>query len=225
LVNRFRPKIPPTVCINEGSAKDAWATLIIKILNGGVKLHNDYGVDALDVNGVVVIGERGVKELLDIDIHPQDPFGKKRIIEYIEEYDRDKAYKFKDFDYTYLKLLTTPIDQLKLMRAAIATDNMNSRRIQAITVSNIGEYWEMENRACLQRIWIRKLNDSDAEVHLSWRSRDAYGAFTPNLCALMWLLYDEVLEPNELECVKLVDMSDSYHIYEHDIKEASKVRL
>ncbi|RLC86715.1 MAG: hypothetical protein DRJ03_08050 [Chloroflexi bacterium] len=221
----YNVKIPPTVFVNESSAKTAWAKLIIKILNGGCPVTTEYGVNALDVCGTVVIGVRGIKELLNIDAHKQDPFGKQRIIEYMREYRRDEIDSFNDFDYTYLQLLTTPVDQLKLMRDALANDDSHSKRIQAITVRDVEEFWSMSAKPCLQRIWIRKLNDSDAEVHLSWRSRDAFSAFTPNLCTIMRMLKDEVLKPNGLSCVKLVDMSDSYHIYEHDIKEASKVRL
>ncbi len=220
----YNVKIPPTVFVNESSAKTAWAKLIIKILNGGCPVTTEYGVNALDVCGMVVIGVKGIKELLSVDVHRADPFGKARIIEYMKEYRRD--YPLDDgFEYTYLRQLTMPVDQLKLMRDALADDNSCSKRIQAITVRDVEEYWGMTARPCLQRLWVRKLNDSDAEVHLSWRSRDAFGAFTPNLCAIMRMLRDEVLKPNGLSCVKLVDMSDSYHIYEHDIKEASKVRL
>lgn len=218
MVNMMR--MPPTIAINEKSAQVAWAKLVSNILNGGYRIKTEYGVDALDVCGIVTIGEKGISELLNVNVHRKDPLGRQWIIEYLKEYRRD--YPMDDgFEYTYLRQFTTPIDQLRLMRDALGADESCSKLIQAITVRNVEEYWDMIAKPCLQRIWVRKVSDNDVEVHLHWRSRDAWAAFTPNLCAVMRLLREEVLKPNGLRAVKLVDVSDSYHIYDHDIEQAS----
>ena len=72
-------------------------------------------------------------------------------------------------------------------------------------------------------MWIRYLGDHEVDVHFEYRSRDLWGAFPANLCALVEMLYREVLTPNKCEIKRIVDYSDSLHIYENDLDAARKV--
>lgn len=109
------------------------------------------------------------------------------------------------------------VDQLMVMSESIRTQLESktlSNRCQAIT-------WDVSLDAtsdtppCLQRIWARP-STQGLDIHLSWRSRDAYGAWQANLVAIVQMLYREILEPNGLTLARLVDMNDSLHVYVHD---------
>ncbi|RLG22651.1 hypothetical protein DRN77_05805 [Methanosarcinales archaeon] len=76
----------------------------------------------------------------------------------------------------------------------------------------------------MQRIVIRYLGGDDADVHLTWRSRDLYTAWQVNIIAIIDMLNREVIRPNGCRIVKIVDYSDSLHIYESD-REAERVKL
>ena len=106
-----------------------------------------------------------------------------------------------------------------------------SRRNQAILwVPEIDT--ELEHCPCLQRIWIRVIDEPDTnsfvttkgrvEVHFTWRSRDLYGAWMSNLVGLVYMIYNEVLG-TEYEIVKLVDYCDSLHIYDSDWAKAREI--
>lgn len=56
-------------------------------------------------------------------------------------------------------------------------------------------------------------------------SRDLYAAWNSNMVGLLTMIKREVLEPNNLKLVKVVDFCNSMHIYEADWESASKVKL
>ena len=154
-------------------------------------------------------------------MHTQEPFGKARINEYLKQFERDYDFKAQGFDYTYLERLTEPIDQLAILKDQVTTGI--SRRAQAITWRP-SEDLGADSPPCLQRIWIRQLTPGNYEVHFTWRSRDAYGAWSSNLCALVNMVKREVL-PKGAVIVKIVDVCNSAHVYDNDWDAASKVRL
>ena len=57
-----------------------------------------------------------------------------------------------------------------------------------------------------------------------WRSRDLFAAWNSNMVGLLTMIRREVLDPNNLKLVKVVDFCNSLHIYEADWEEASKVK-
>jgi thymidylate synthase len=76
----------------------------------------------------------------------------------------------------------------------------------------------------LQRIWLRWYEPNIVDVHYSWRSRDLYGAWPSNIVALTEMLNIEVIKPNNCIIGRIIDYSDSLHIYDYDLEEARKVK-
>ena len=114
------------------------------------------------------------------------------------------------------------IDQIAEIR-----DKINkgvSRRLQAITWHPDRDLFVKEDQPCLQRLWLRNLGDGNAELHAMWRSRDAYAAWNSNMLGLLTMVDREILEPNKIRLVKVIDFCNSLHIYEADWEAALKVR-
>ena len=76
---------------------------------------------------------------------------------------------------------------------------------------------------CLQRIWIRYSGEYTVDVHFSWRSRDLFGAFQSNIIALVNMLNQGVISPNNCKIKRIIDDNDSLHIYQRDWDDARKV--
>jgi thymidylate synthase len=118
------------------------------------------------------------------------------------------------------------MDQLIVLRSQVAEQLRNaiaSNRHQIITWQ---PHIDMDNESppCLQRIWIRVYPNGDVDIHLDWRSRDAYAAYMVNLIGLIKMLYREVISPNGCTIVRVVDYCDSLHVYYADLDAAMKVK-
>jgi thymidylate synthase len=104
-----------------------------------------------------------------------------------------------------------------------------SRRVQAIAWV---PSWDMgaSEPPCLQRVWVRGA-ERDGEMYLDmnlhWRSRDALKAAFMNLYAFAALQAHLAARLSErmgaqVLCGRIVDMTDSYHIYGKDREECAK---
>ncbi|MFA5432511.1 MAG: hypothetical protein WC319_06515 [Candidatus Paceibacterota bacterium] len=118
------------------------------------------------------------------------------------------------------------LDQLVVLRKQVAEQLKNaiaSNRHQIITWQ---PHIDMDNESppCLQRIWIRIYPNGDADIHLDWRSRDAYAAYMVNLIGLMRMLNREIILPNGCAIVRVIDYCDSLHVYYSDLDAAMKVK-
>ena len=233
-------KFPPNIEIDEEDFKRAWAKLVMKIMQVGMDLPTEYGGGSKDVCSRITLTGGAIGQILRRDVHRQDPFGGKRIEEYMQQYSREYDWETQGFEYTYMERLATyprskiwensseagtyrdKTDQLRIVRDRLK--NGVTRRAQMITWIPEQDS-ATEHPPCLQRIWVRPLLEKTCEVHLSWRSRDVFGAWNSNICAITDMLYREVLTPNNIEIVKLVDFCNSAQIYEYDWDAANKVRL
>jgi thymidylate synthase len=63
------------------------------------------------------------------------------------------------------------------------------------------------------------------DVHFTWRSRDLFTAWQSNIICLTEMLNREVVKPNNCRIVRIIDYSDSLHLYARDIADAKKVSL
>lgn len=72
---------------------------------------------------------------------------------------------------------------------------------------------------CLQRCRVRYEGDLQVSIHLNWRSRDAWGAWQPNLIGIINSIFTEVVQPNNCTIVIIYDVNDSLHIYDTSIPE------
>lgn len=216
-------EFPPNIDIVESDFPKAWAKLVMKIMISGMVLTTEYGNKSKDVCSRITLSEGAVNQILKKEMHPQEPFGKIRTGEYLKQYTRDYDWKTQGFEYTYMDRLVNyngSIDQLAALKQKVKKGI--TRRAQAITWLP-GQDVNTEHPPCLQRIWIRPLSENTCEVHLSWRSRDAYSAWSSNLCGIVDMLYREILD--DMKIVKFVDVCDSAHIYDTDWDAANKVRL
>lgn len=230
-------KLPPTVLIEDTDFRNSWARAIRYVLREGIKITIGDSIEPkkiLDICATIELTGTAIKQIENRELHPQFPF--QHIDQYCEEFTRDYLIEYIEtpvserFSYLYfhrLAVYRSCFDQIKFLRDRLGLQtntDISSNRDQSIT-------WDAEqdfNSAsppCLQRIWIRYLGDQNVEVHLTWRSRDGYGAFQANLIALIDMLNREIIHPNGCNIVKLVDYSDSWHIYESDISAARNVKL
>ena len=229
-------KYSPTMLIREDNFHNAWARAVRNVLRDGKPMTIGDISEPKPIRDACVLFELtgdAIRQIEDRELHPQFPF--RHIDQYCKEYTREFLEKYvkkpeeKRFSYLYFERLAMyeNIDQIRGLckRLAIQKETgITSNRDQAIT-------WQPKidlgnaSPPCLQRIQIRYLDDDNAEVHLTWRSRDLYTAWQVNIIAIIDMLNREVIRPNGCRIIKIIDFSDSLHIYDSDSKEAEKVKL
>jgi len=216
-------KYPPNVEIDESNFPNAWAKLVMKIMQAGMIVPTEYSNYAKDVCSRVTLSGKALQQIANIDMHTQDPFGK---FEYTH-YDRLQNYRtgspILHCPNCESDVFTAPgINQLHVLKDKLKGGV--TRRAQAITWRPKEDAYS-QHPPCLQRIWIRPFTQKTCEVHLMWRSRDAYGAWASNLCGVIDMIHREVLDGSDFKIVKLVDVCNSAHVYDYDWDAANKVVL
>lgn len=226
--------LPPTIFIKDIDFHSAWSRAIRVAVLRGIPIvigSEEEPKPIRDICGMFELTGNAIRQIEDRELHPQFPF--RHIEPYCEEFTREyqKEYELKEesekFTYTYFDRLTNyfNIDQLKYMNIDLAHqkgDGISSNRNQSIT-------WDpnedIDNSAspCLQNIWIRYIGNDQVEVHWHFRSRDLFSAWQANIIALVDMLNREVIHPNNCKIVKIIDYSDSLHIYESDLFAANNV--
>jgi thymidylate synthase (methanogen type) len=217
-------KYPPTNLIQAVGLADAWAQAVNFVMKNGMQIKTEYGPMSRDICSVIEVREPFVEPML----HPQFPTKELHVKEYLKQWERDYDWKKQGFEYNYMdRLINYPsrgkdVDQLKAICDLLPQGV--SRRRQAITWIPERDLFVKEDQPCLQRLWVRVLGDGNAEMHCMWRSRDLFAAWNSNMVGLLTMIKREVLEPNELTLVKVVDFCNSLHIYEADWEAASIVK-
>ena len=217
-------KYPPTNLIQAVGLADAWAQAVNFVMKNGMEIKTEYGPLSKDICSVIEIREPYAEPML----HPQFPTKEMHVKEYLKQWERDYDWKKQGFEYNYMdRLINYPsrnkdVDQLKAIKELLPQGV--SRRRQAITWIPERDLFVKEDQPCLQRLWVRDIGDGNAEMHCMWRSRDLYAAWNSNMVGLLTMIKREVLEPNNLKLVKVVDFCNSLHIYEADWEAASKVK-
>jgi thymidylate synthase len=228
--------------IEERNFHNAWAKALHAILNKGPDLIIGGGDERKHIKDscmLISLTGNAIKQVEARELHPQYPF--RRIEEYCNEFTRAflEAYRTKpvteQFSYLYFDRLAHyeapssahSSDQLTLLKNALAdqiNEDITSNRAQAIT-------WyvpfdiERSSPPCLQRIQIRYIPKKSVDVHLTWRSRDLFTAWQSNIVCITEMLNREVIKPNKCQIVRIIDYSDSLHLYRRDIEDAKKVKL
>ncbi len=218
-------KYPPTNLIKAVGLADAWAQAVNFVMKNGLEIKTEYGPMSKDICSVIEIREPYADPML----HPQFPTKELHVKEYLKQWERGYDWKKQGFEYNYMdRLINYPsrnrdVDQLKAIKDLLPQGV--SRRRQAITWIPERDLFVKEDQPCLQRLWVRDIGEGNAEMHCMWRSRDLYAAWNSNMVGLLTMIKREVLEPNKLQLVKVVDFCNSLHIYEADWEAASKVKL
>jgi len=217
-------KFPPTNLIQAVGLADAWAQAVNYVMKNGMEIKTEYGPLSKDMCSVIEIREPYAEPML----HPQFPTKEMHVKEYLKQWERDYDWKKQGFEYNYMdRLINYPsrnkdVDQLKAIKDLLPQGV--SRRRQAITWIPERDLFVKEDQPCLQRLWVRNIGDGNAEMHCMWRSRDLFAAWNSNMVGLLTMIQCEVLEPNNLKLIKVVDFCNSLHIYEADWEAASKVK-
>ncbi len=217
-------KHPPTNLIQAVGLADAWAQAVNYVMKYGMEIRTEYGPMSRDICSVIEIREPYAEPML----HPQFPTKEMHVKEYLKQWERDYDWKKQGFEYNYMdRLINYPsrnkdVDQLKAIKELLPQGI--SRRRQAITWIPERDLFVKEDQPCLQRLWVRDIGEGNAEMHCMWRSRDLFAAWNSNMVGLLTMIKREVLEPNNLKLIKVVDFCNSLHIYEADWEAASKVK-
>ncbi len=217
-------RYPPTNFIQAVGLADAWSQAVNYVMKNGMEIRTEYGPMSRDICSVIEIRDPYAEPML----HPQFPTKELHVKEYLKQWERDYDWKKQGFEYNYMdRLINYPsrgkdVDQLKAIRDLLPLGV--SRRRQAITWIPERDLFVKEDQPCLQRLWVRALGEGNAEMHCMWRSRDLYAAWNSNMVGLLTMIKREVLLPNDLKLVKVVDFCNSLHIYEADWEAASAIK-
>ena len=245
-------KLPPTILICDTDFHSAWARAVRAVIRSGVSMVIGDAKEPKHITDACVLFElsgNAIRQIEAREIHEQFPF--RHIDQYCEEFsttyldhNKDASEEVK-FDYTYLGRLRmygapsmfdgmiSTVDQIDRMRYRLKESiesGISSNRNQSITwipsIDSVADTMGAGKACpCLQRIWLRHLGERQVEVHFDWRSRDLYTAFQANIIALTDMLNRDVINPNDCRIVKIVDFSNSLHIYSSDIAATEKVKL
>ena len=232
-----------TYMIEEDNFHNVWVKALRKVVKNGTDLVIGGGDERKPIKDscmLISLVGNAIKQVEKREIHPQYPF--RNVDEYCKEFTRSyvgqylKMSKEDRFAYLYFERLaiypcyrdpSCYIDQIMMLRKGLYEQigsTITSNRDQGIT-------WQVDvdnatsSPPCLQRIQIRYIPDNKVDVHLTWRSRDLYGAWQANVIAIIDMLNREVIKPNNCEIVRIIDFSDSLHIYKTDLEAAKKVKL
>ena len=235
-----------TGIIKETNFHNAWWMALAKVISNGTDIVIGDATERKPIRDscmLISLEGNAIKQIEAREIHPQYIF--KNVDEYCKEFTRTFLEEYQQrwdsirkFAYLYYERLaayvTRPGDvremsrsfdqiaHLNLMLREQILSNIASNRSQAITW--VPEY-DSGSRSppCLQRIQVRYIPDGKVDVHFSWRSRDLYGAWQSNIICLIAMLNQEVIVPNNCKIARIVDYSDSLHIYHFDLEAAMLV--
>ncbi len=228
--------------LEERNFHNAWARAIHAVLREGPELvigGGDERKPIRDACMLISLTGNAITQIEAHEVHPQYPF--RRIEDYCREFTRPflEAYQAKPekerFSYLYFARLAryapppgaNGTDQLALLKAALAeqiNENITSNRAQAITWYVPADQ-QSSSPPCLQRVQIRYLPDHMVDVHLTWRSRDLFTAWQSNIVCLIEMLNREVIKPNNCTIARVIDYSDSLHLYQRDLDDAKQIKV
>ncbi|MDD4662078.1 MAG: thymidylate synthase [Candidatus Pacebacteria bacterium] len=221
----------PVSMLEVNSFPGAWTALVKECMEKGIEINFGDPKDkkiAKEIVSMVVIGPKGVREILNKKLPSQVLFKGKQLDEYIMEYTREFVEKQKGLDdedlqkhpYTYMGRFLFPNDQVNTTVEGIKSQQDSqilSNRVQMTTwVPEIDSYLST-SPPCLQRIWFRcDLENKRLDVHFNWRSRDLFDAWTANLIGLVWMINEYIAKPLGFRVWRVIDISDSLHIYDYN---------
>lgn len=233
---------PPNFTLESKNFLEAWETAVRFCMENGYVDGSDTGFKTKDMCSFIVLTGRAIQQIKLRQLHSGFPTKGLHLQEYINQFTDDFDVKSSEFIYTYFHrlsqypttvdysdlVLKDTINQLHIMKQNL---RIGSRRNQAITWIPIEDI-DSPEPPCLQRVWIRVLEEPDyehgikkkgqVELHITWRSRDMFSAWMSNIIGIVFMVYNEVLG-DDYEIVKLVDFVDSAHINENDWESAGRV--
>lgn len=215
------------IVIEDNNFNSAWARLIHQIiLFGNKRVIGDINEpkNITDEVSIIELYGNAIKEIENREMHPQYPF--KLIDEYLDEF----TYEFDHSKFVYTamdRMFNREIDQLTYLRFNL------KEQIETGISSNRGNsvLWDIfkdttsGSPICPQRVWIKHIKDKNVEVHLTWRSRDAFSAWQADIISMIYMVNKYVIKPNNAKIIRIIDYCDSIHIYDGDMDYAKRIKL
>ena len=219
------------IYIKQSDFHHAWSLLVHDVIRGEKCVIGD--VDSphpvIGDAGMVMLRGSAIKQIAECEVHQDAPF--KHIKPYVEQFTYKywwETHETSEFAYTYFDRLANHcgIDQLDCLSDGLKTqmiDGISSNRNHAVTwMADIDS--GNKNPPCLQSINVRYVGDNQADMHLYWRSRDAFTAWQSNIIAVTYMINRFVAEPNDCEIRRIYDACSHYHVYETDLAAARDIR-
>lgn len=228
-------KLSPINIIEETDFHNAWVKAVRFCLRYGNQIKFGSVLDikyAKDSCQLISISGNAISQIENFEIHPKYPF--KSIEQYCNEYTRKyyNEYNIKPesekFEYLYFERLINydnQLDQLAIMKQQLKNQietGIISNSCHAITWMPATDLIS-SNPPCLQSIKIHYIGENKVDVHWHFRSRDLITAWQANVIAITKCINTEIIQPNNCKIARIVDYSDSLHIYNSMIDIANKV--
>jgi thymidylate synthase len=231
----------PLNVIQSNNFHKAWYLALREVLRNGIDItfgSAEEPKQARDSCQIIELTRDAIVQVENKEIHPQYPF--KAVEYYCEQFTYEYFDKYvnkseeEKFAYLYFQRLTYydrefGSNQLECMQMGLKEQiksGIKSNREQAITwIPFNHEFADTYSKTppCLQRVWLSYCGNGLVDVHMDWRSRDLYNSFQANIIALVYMLNREVVKPNNCKIARIIDYSDSLHIYKADLEQAKKV--
>ncbi len=220
----------PVLKVEGKTLPEAWEKSLVEVWQKGIEIKTQYDrpndPPSKDATMVMVVHE----PFCEPRIHRALPAGLDELEVYRQEVvlgvhdhwigTHGWSYSYHDRLFNYDTGKGANIDQVQKALENLV-DCFYTRRAQAITWN---PYLDAKHHEppCLQRIWLRILEDPVEGLKLNmnthWRSRDAYKAAFMNIFAITDMqrvlcekISDMIGKPVKIG--RYVDLSDSYHIY------------
>jgi thymidylate synthase len=220
----------PVLRVEGKTLPEAWEKSLIEVWQKGIEIKTQYDrpndPPSKDATMIMVVNE----PYSEPRIHRALPAGLDELEVYRQEVvlgvhdhwigTHGWSYSYHDRLFNYESAEGIHINQIEKALENLV-DCFYTRRAQAITWNPSLDAKHHEP-PCLQRIWLRILEDPSEGLMLNmnthWRSRDAYKAAFMNIFAitdLQKVLCEKISEMigQDIKIGRYVDISDSYHIY------------
>ena len=205
------------ILIENKSFGNTWVKLCKEIMKSGSVMQTEYLNYAKYVTAVIHLDRRAVKEIEKLSLHLQFPTKKKHLEQYLQQFTDQFDVQDSQFEYTYYSRLKKQLSMLKER-----VDKIGSRRRVAITWIPALDI-KHTHPPCL--IYLNLFNRDGKKIDLSlhYRSRDCYNAWQSNLCGIVKMINDNVLnKPYRIE--NIIEVIDNAHVYNYNWKDVEKLR-
>jgi len=206
--------------IQDKSFANTWASLVQEIMHNGQEYYTEYNELAKYITAYIKYNRSSIEEMERLELHPQFPTRTQHLLSYLFQFNEKEGSKYNNFTYTYFLRLKGQLDEIVKRGLKV-----NSRR-------NIGITWRIEedlnstSPPCLIYFSIFRYNLDKCKLYLHWRSRDIYTAYQSNLCALVYMINNSVLQKvnKKLKIYEIYESIDNAHIHKYDWDEAFKIK-
>ena len=223
-------KQPELLVIEETNFHNMWYRGIRGNLKFGFKSNG-----AFEHIIMVRLTKNAITQILNREVHPQFPSGKKFIDEYCKEYTYEYLEKYltrseiEKFVYLYFERFArypapdgSYFDQIQALHDNLRNTE-NSRQLQMITwIPHIDS--KSKEPPCLQRIQVRQIAPNLVDLHYDLRSWDFFGASPTNIIAITFMMKRYILK-NDYKINSINVVGRSAHVYFNDFTIAEKVKF